>query len=103
MLVKLDSSSIEDQLNAQKINLGKAQASKIQAEENFGAAELGVQEYAEGTFVKDLQTAEANINIAQENLRSSENLLEHTRKMSRKGFTTSLQVEADEFAVERSK
>ena len=103
LLVKLDSSSIEDQLNAQKINLGKAHASKIQAEENFGAAELAVQEYAEGTFVKELQIAEANINIAQENLRSSENLLEHTRKMSRKGFTTSLQVEADEFAVERSK
>ncbi len=103
MLVKLDSSTIEDQLNAQKIALGKAQASKIQAEENYGAAELAVQEYAEGTYIKELQIAEANINIAQENLRSSENLLEHTRKMSRKGFTTSLQVEADEFAVERSK
>ena len=103
LLVTLDSSTIEDQLNAQKNNLGKAQASKIQAEENFGAAEIAVQEYAEGTFVKELQTADANINIAQENLRSSEKLLEHTRKMSRKGFTTSLQVEADEFAVERSK
>ena len=103
LLVTLDSSTIEDQLNAQKINLGKAQASKIQAEENHGAAEIAVQEYAEGTYVKELQTSEANISIAQENLRSSENLLEHTRKMSRKGFTTSLQVEADEFAVERSK
>lgn len=103
LLVTLDSSTIEDQLNAQKINLGKAQASKIQAEENYGAAEIAVQEYAEGTFVKELQTAEANINIAQENLRSAENLLEHTRKMSRKGFVTSLQVEADEFSVERSK
>ncbi len=103
LLVTLDSSTIEDQLNAQKINLGKAQASKIQAEENFGAAEIAVQEYAEGIYVKELQTAEANINIAQENLRSSENLLEHTRKMSRKGFVTSLQVEADEFSVERSK
>lgn len=102
-LVTLDSATIEDQLTAQQINLGKATASKIQAEENFGAAEIAVQEYAEGTYVKELQTAEANINIAQENLRSSENLLEHTRKMSRKGFTTSLQVEADEFAVERSK
>lgn len=103
LLVTLDSSTIEDQLNAQKINLGKAQASKIQAEENFGAAEIAVEEYSQGTYVKELQIAEANINIAQENLRSSENLLEHTRKMSRKGFTTSLQVEADEFAVERSK
>ena len=103
LLVTLDSSTIEDQLRAQQITLGKAEASKIQAEENFGAAEIAVQEYAEGTYVKELQTAEANINIAQENLRSSENLLDHTRKMSRKGFTTALQVEADEFAVARSK
>ncbi len=103
LLVTLDSSTIEDQLNAQKINLGKANASKIQADENFGAAEIAVLEYEEGTFIKELQIADANINIAQENLRSSENLLEHTRKMSRKGFVTSLQVEADEFSVERSK
>jgi multidrug efflux pump subunit AcrA (membrane-fusion protein) len=103
VLVKLDQSSIEDQLNAQKIALGKAEASKIQAQENLAAAEIALREYAEGTYVKELQLAEANINIAQENLRSSENLLDHTRKMARKGFTTALQVEADEFAVERCK
>lgn len=103
VLVKLDHSAIEDQLNAQKIALGKAEASMIQAQENFAAAEIAVREYAEGTYVKELQLSEANINIAQENLRSSENLLDHTRKMARKGFTTALQVEADEFAVERSK
>ncbi len=103
LLVKLDKSTIEDKLNSQQITLGKAQASKIQAEENFGAAEIAVQEYDEGTYVKELQTAEANIIISQENLRSSENLLEHTRKMSRRGYVASLQVEADEFSVERSK
>lgn len=103
VIVKLDQSSIDDQLNSQRINLEKAMASKIQAEEDHGAAILSVQEYAEGTFLKEQQIAEANINIAQENLRSSQNLLEHTRKMSRKGFVTALQVEADEFAVERSR
>ena len=103
VIVKLDQSSIDDLLNSQRINLEKAMASKIQAEEDHGAAILSVQEYAEGTFLKEQQIAEANINIAQENMRSSQNLLEHTRKMSRKGFVTALQVEADEFAVERSK
>lgn len=103
VLVKLDQSNIEDQLNSQRINYEKAQATKIQAEEDYQSAVIGVQEYAEGIYVKELQLSEANINIAQENLRSSENLLEHTRKMSRKGFATSLQVEADEFAVERAK
>lgn len=103
VIVKLDQSSIDDLLNSQRINLEKAMASKIQAQEDHGAAILSVQEYDEGTFLKEQQIAEANINIAQENLRSSQNLLEHTRKMSRKGFVTALQVEADEFSVERSK
>lgn len=102
-IVKLDQATIEEQLNTQNISLGKAEASKIQAEENLAAAEIAVEEYKQGTYIKEIQIAEANINIAQENLRSSENLLEHTKKMSRKGFTTALQVEADTFAVERSK
>lgn len=102
-LVILDQSTIEEQLNAQKITFEKARASKIQAEVDFETAVLSAQEYAEGTSVKEMQIVEANINIAQENLRSAENLLMQTRKMSRKGFATSLQVAAAEFAAERSK
>ena len=101
-LVRLDDSSITEQLNLQTIAFEKALAAKVQAEEDLAAAELAVDEYVKGTFEKELQDAEALVKIGQENLRSYQNLLKHTEKMTRKGFATPLQLEADEFAVERA-
>jgi HlyD family secretion protein len=102
-LVRLDSSSIEDQTNQQKITYAKAEAAKIEAEKSFSAAKIGVQEYLEGTYVQQIQDAEAKITVAMENLRSSENSLQHTERMARKGYVTGLQREAQAFAVERAK
>src|SRR5262245_17577380 len=101
-IVRLDQSTIEDQLNAQKIVYNKARDSMIQAKEDHDAAEIAVNEYREGTFHKDMQAAESQIKIAMENLRSAQNVLDHTQRMTRKGFATPLQLEADTFAVQRA-
>jgi len=102
-LVRLDQSVIEDQLNTQKITYEKAVETKIQADEDFAASSIAVKEYDLGTYLKDLQSAESQIKIAMENLRSAENTLSHTERMFRKGFVTALQLDADKFAVERAK
>jgi HlyD family secretion protein len=102
-IVRLDASTIEDQVNAQKIVYEKVQATRIQAEKTFSSAELAVQEYLEGTYVKELQLVEAQITIALENLRSAENSLVHTERMARKGYVTPLQRDAQVFAVQRCK
>ncbi len=102
-LVRLDQSVIEDQLNTQKINYEKAVETKIQADEDYAAASIAVKEYDLGTYLKDVQSAESQIKIAMENLRSAENTLSHTERMFRKGFVTALQLDADKFAVERAK
>jgi RND family efflux transporter MFP subunit len=102
-LVRLNSASIEDLVNQQKILYEKAQATRIDAEKMFSAAKLAVQEYIEGTYIKELQTIEGSITIALEGLRSSENSLQHTERMARKGYVTPLQLDAQKFAVERAK
>ena len=102
-LVELDGSTIEDQINLQKITLEKAIAARIQVEKEFSAAKIAVQEYEEGTFVKEFQLFESQSKIAMENLRSAENSLQHTERMARKGYVTPLQLEAQRFAVERAK
>ena len=101
-MVRLDASNLEDQLNTQTMAFEKANASSIQATEDYEASILAVAEYEEGTFVEELKKAEAEIRITQENLRSAQNVFQYTKKMVRKGFATTLQREADEFAVERS-
>ncbi len=102
-IVRLDTSNLEDQLNSQRITYEKALATEIQAREDLEAAKIAVKEYEEGTFVEQLKLAEADIRIALENLRSAESQLEYSKRMARKGFVSSLQREADEFAVERAK
>lgn len=102
-IVELDSSGIEEQLAAQTGVYEKALAAQIKATEDAAAAAIAVKEYVEGTFLKDVQEVEAQITIAQENMRSAQNVLDHTERMARKGFATPLQVEADEFAVKRAK
>lgn len=102
-LVRLDQSAIEDQLNTQKIAYEKAVETKIQADEDYAAASIAVKEYDLGTYLKDVQSAESQIKIALENLRSAENTLSHTERMFRKGFVTALQLDADKFSVERAK
>ncbi|HWB00257.1 MAG TPA: efflux RND transporter periplasmic adaptor subunit, partial [Pirellulales bacterium] len=103
VLVKLDSASIEDQINAQRIVLERAVAARIQAEKEFSAAKIGVQEYVEGTYLKEMQLIEAQITVAMENLRSAENSHQHTSRLARKGYVTPLQLDAQKFAVERAK
>ncbi|MBI1309729.1 HlyD family efflux transporter periplasmic adaptor subunit [bacterium] len=101
-IIELDSASIDEQLEAQKGVYEKALAAKIKATEDAAAAEIAVREYAEGTYIQEVQLAESNITLAMEDLRSAQNVLEFTKRMARKGFTTPLQVEADEFAVKRA-
>jgi multidrug resistance efflux pump len=102
-IVRLDTSVIDDKLNSQRIVYEKALATEIQARENLEAAKIAVKEYEEGTFIELSKQVEAQIQIALENLRSAENQLNYSKRMVRKGFVSSLQREADEFAVERAK
>ena len=101
-LVRMDSSTIEDQINSQKIIFEKAKAAKIDSENAFNAAKIAVQEYIEGTFLQSLQDLQAKVTVAKENLESAKNSLQYTSKMHRKGYVTSLQRDAQAFAVQRA-
>ena len=60
------------------------------------------REYLNGTFKIQTLDADAQITIAMENLRTTQNLLDFSERNSRKGFVTPLQLEADRFAVQRA-
>lgn len=101
-LVELDGSQLEDQINQQKITYEKARSAMVQAEKDYQVATISVKEYLEGTYKKELQDAEAQITIALENLRSSQNVLLHSQRMFRKGYISSLELEGQQFSVQRS-
>jgi multidrug efflux pump subunit AcrA (membrane-fusion protein) len=102
-LMRLDTSKLDEDLSQQKITYEKARASQIQAEKDYAVAKIAVQEYVEGTFRKELQDLESKVTVAMENLRNAENSLQHAQRMLRKGYISQLQLETQQFAVERSK
>ena len=100
-LVELDSSSLEDQIDTQRIAFEQARTLMLQSEKSWAVAKIAVTEYLEGTFKQLLLDADALITIASENLRTAKNSLNQTEKMFRQGFVSSLDFEGAKFAVER--
>ena len=101
-LVRLDASTIEDQVNAQLIVAANAEAKKITEERNYAAAKIAVDEYREGTFAQGVEQCEADIVVARQNLSTAENQLHYTEKMNRKGYATPLELESKQYAVEQA-
>lgn len=101
-LVVLDSSKLAEDVTAQKIAYEKARAANIQAEKDFAAARIAVEEYTEGTFKKDLRKAESDVTFATERLQATRNSLEHGQRMYRKGYISPQQLEAQKSAVARA-
>ena len=101
-LVELDSSTLEDEINSQRILYNKAKSAVILAEKNYDVAQIAVDEYLEGTYKKELQTAETQITIAEENLRSAKNSLDYSERMFQRGYISSLELESQQFSVQRA-
>jgi HlyD family secretion protein len=100
-LVEMDKAQLEEQINQQRITLEKARSAVTQAEKDFSVATISVQEYME-VYKRDIQDSEALIKIAEENLRSSQNSLDYTRRMFRKGYVSTLDLEGAQFSVQRA-
>jgi len=102
-LVRLDKSTIEDNISTQKITYETALANKATAESDVAVAKIGIEEYLQGTFRSLQTTAKKDVVIAESNLKSSKNALEHAEKMFRKGYNSQLDLEAQRDAVEHAK
>jgi RND family efflux transporter MFP subunit len=101
-LVVFDSSKLAEDVTAQKIAYEKARAANIQAEKDYAAAKIAVEEYTEGTFRKDLRKAESDVTFAKERLQATRNSLDHGQRMFRKGYISPQQLETQKSAVGRA-
>ena len=101
-IVRLDSSVLAESVTAQRIAFEKARAAKIQAEKDYAAAVIAVEEYTEGTFKKDLRKAESDLTAAKERLQATRNTLGYGERMFRKGYITPQQLDAQKSSVARA-
>lgn len=98
-LVRLDQSTIEDNISQQKIAYENAVSAKATSESDVAVAKIGIEEYLSGTFRSQQTTFQKDVVIAESNLKSARNALQHAEKMFRKGYTSKLDLEAQQDAV----
>lgn len=102
-LVQLDASAFEEERTTQQIAVNAAVALVIEARNLYDTAVIAKQEYLDGTFVQEKQTIEGEVFVAEENLNRAKEYYEYSQKLAAKGYVNKLQLEADRFAVEKSK
>jgi RND family efflux transporter MFP subunit len=102
-VIELDPTGLKQQEIEQQIAYESARQLLITAENTFDAAKIAVDEYALGTFPKELELVEAEITVAKENMRRAEEYAKYSQRLYDKGFQTQLLLEADLFAVENAR
>ncbi|MEM7011511.1 MAG: HlyD family efflux transporter periplasmic adaptor subunit [Verrucomicrobiota bacterium] len=101
-LVKLDDSALQTQLIQQEIICSNSEADVDDAVAALEAARLELLEYENGTFVQEKEQVQSELFVAQENKRRAEEYLGYSEKMAQRGYVSSVQIEADKFAVEKA-
>jgi len=98
-LIELDSSALEEAINAEKILVIAAEANVTTARAAVEQAKIARQEYLEGVYMTEERTIKSEMAVAEQELRKAQLALQSTERLVAKGLVNSLQLEADKFAV----
>lgn len=101
-LVRLDSSPLEDLCNKQEITCNTSDARVVEATADFETSKIALEQYVQSTYVERSKDLQSRVFVAEENVRRAQRDIEYSRKLLAKGYITELQVQADEFAVEKA-
>ena len=85
LLVELDTSTLEDQQQAQQVVVNRAESTKTSAKAGLEQAEIALLEYTEGVFKTNEQTIESNILIAKQNLSQAQDQANFSERLAAKG------------------
>ncbi len=101
-LVELDSSALQEEYTTQQIVVTQVNALEIEARNLYETAQISLREYLNGIYVQEHQTIESEVFVAEENLNRAKEYYEYSKKLAAKGYVNELQLEADQFAVEKT-
>ncbi len=120
LLVELDASGLEENKVDQQIRVMNSEAAYIrareqleiiknqaeadisQAELEYRFAQLNRTKYSDGEYPQELQRAEADINLANEELQRANDKLTWSERLADEGYLTRMELQADELAARRS-
>ena len=101
-VVKLDSSSFEQERNTQLITVAGREAAVVQADNTLAAAKISRDEYLLGTFVQNEKLIQGEVFVAEQALRTAQQNLNSAKTLAAKGIITGLQVETAQYNVDNA-
>lgn len=101
-LVSLDTQVIDDAVAERSKYAHWSRSAAQRSEANVKRAELAIPQYEEGVYPSQLMELEKDLAIAQSNLRTAQNMLNHAMTMFENGYKSKLAVEQRSFAVMRA-
>lgn len=99
-LVRLDTSTIEEEITRQEIAYERAVANEIIAKADVDVAETNIEEYLNGTYLEERSQIEKNIFDAEELVKKTSLAYQSAARMASKGVLGSLQLDGEKFAVQ---
>jgi len=113
LMMELDSSTLSDKKVDQEISVQNADASRIDANENYEVsknqaqsdiesaklayefAQLDLKKYIEGEYPDQLKEAESNITVAEEEVAQAKDTLDWSKKLYEEGYLSQSELEKD--------
>ncbi|MFO0868179.1 MAG: HlyD family efflux transporter periplasmic adaptor subunit [Pirellulales bacterium] len=103
LLARLDASALERERDQQQIVCNTGDSVVIQARNTYEAALISRTEYLEGTYKQEEQRILGEVFVAEQNLRSAQLSIESAQRLLSKGIVTALQVEGEQFLVDKAR
>jgi multidrug resistance efflux pump len=102
-ILDLDSASLVLEEQNQKIQVSTRESQLAQAENSLKAAQIARTEYLEGLFVSQQKVIQAELYIAEQQMRTAEQGVAQAKSLLEKNIITALQLETAEVARENAK
>ena len=98
-LIRLETLVFEDRVSEVTKWAHMTRSAAERSKADVARAELAISEYLEGRYRSELMTLEKDLAVAESNLRTAHNMLDHAEMMAKRGYIGELEVEERTFAV----
>jgi len=121
LLLEFDSSDLIEKRNEQEIVVANAEANLIITQEKLGITEgdceaalldrevdmmlakMALEKYQDGDYPQQLRQSEADVALADEELKRADEWLEWSQRLAKANFLTRTELQADQLALQRKK
>ncbi|MEM6692137.1 MAG: hypothetical protein AAF664_22100 [Planctomycetota bacterium] len=102
-LVQLETLAIEEEISERTKFYHLAESGAARSAADVERSKIAISEYEEGRFVSELAALQKNLAVAESSLLNAKNRLQHSEMLARSEYTSDLELEEKEFAVNQAK